>query len=133
MPKQKVISNEAIASALLSCGSQRAAAAKLGIGEKTIYDRMRDGEFLEIYAAAKADLLRTAEAGVALNLTRALNTVAEIMDNKANNPAVRLQAAQTIINSAVKLTDKLTEREQEKLQQTEKNDDCIERIFTWKA
>ena len=42
----------------------------------------------------------------------AIDAVAEIMTDKEVNAAVRLQAAQTIINNAGKFADRLTKDEQ---------------------
>lgn len=45
MSKTKTISDEAIIAALLDHGTIRAAAEAVGLSERTIYDRMSDGEF----------------------------------------------------------------------------------------
>ena len=105
------VSDEEITAALLSNGTIVAAAQALGLGQRTIYDRMNTTEFISVYSAAKADILRTALLNLNTRLAAAINTVAAIMDNSENNPATRLQAAQTIINAAAKFTERLEAQE----------------------
>ena len=110
--KQATITDEQIISALLQNGTQRAAAAAVGIDERTIYNRMNDGEFKALYNSAKADILRVAVVNINNQLSAALDVVVEVMTNPENNPATRLQAAQTIINNAGKFAERLRCEEQ---------------------
>ena len=111
MSKTKTISDEAIIAALLDHGTIRAAAEAVGLSERTIYDRMSDGEFQALYRAAKSDLVRAALLRINRHLERAIDTVAGIMEDEDNNAAVRLQAAQTIINNAGKFAQRLQTNE----------------------
>lgn len=99
----KTISNEQLVAALVECGTIRDAAKSAGIGERTLYERMKNRDFRLLYASAKADILRSATLDMSRKLQSAIDAVAEIMTNKEVNPATRLQAAQTIINSAGKI------------------------------
>lgn len=121
MSKTKTISDEAIIAALLDHGTIRAAAEAVGLSERTIYDRMSDGEFQALYRAAKSDLVRAALLRINRHLERAIDTVAEIMEDEDNNAAVRLQAAQTIINNAGKFAQRLQVNETGVLSQQESN------------
>ena len=121
MSKTKTISDEAIIAALLDHGTIRAAAEAVGLSERTIYDRMSDGEFQALYRAAKSDLVRAALLRINRHLERAIDTVAGIMEDKDNNAAVRLQAAQTIINNAGKFAQRLQTNETGVLSQQEIN------------
>ena len=121
MSKTKTISDEAIIAALLDHGTIRAAAEAVGLSERTIYDRMSDGEFQALYRAAKSDLVRAALLRINRHLERAIDTVAGIMEDEDNNAAVRLQAAQTIINSAGKFAQRLQTNETGVLSQQESN------------
>lgn len=112
MAKQKVISDEQIIAALFSNGTIKAAAAAVGISERSLYDRMNNGEFIALYKSAKADLIRGAVINLNSHIQAAINTVSDIMADKENNPAIRLQAAQTILNNAGKLAQRLTIEEQ---------------------
>lgn len=107
------VSNEAIIAALLQSGTVKEAATAAGISARTIHDRMKNDEFKMEYAEARNNVLRRAVNTMSEKLTAAVETVAEIMENPANNPAVRLQAAQTIIGNAAKLSEKLTQDEEQ--------------------
>lgn len=121
--------DEKIISALLANGTQKEAAKACGISERTLYDRMADGEFEARYRAAKADLVRQAVTTINGQIQAAILTVAEIMSDENNNAAVRLQAAQTILNNAGKFNDRLAVCENMALQQRESNAMGIE--FKW--
>lgn len=107
MSKEKAISDEQIIAALLDHGTIRAAAQAAGISERTLYDRMNKGEFQALYKAAKADLIRAAVLNINRQLQAAIDTVVEVMQDPDNNAAVRLQAAQTILNNAGKFAQRL--------------------------
>lgn len=121
MTKEKATSDEQIIAALLNHGTIKEAAAAAGISERALYDRMNTGDFQALYKAAKADLIRAAVFSINGKLQEAINTVAEIMADKENNPAVRLQAAQTILNTACKFTQRLQDDEQSVTAQVESN------------
>jgi len=107
----KAISNEEIIAALLQHGTVKDAAAAAGTTPRTIYDRMNDREFRAEYMEAKNDIIRKAVFTINEKLSAAIDTVADIMTDKDNNPAIRLQAAQTILNNAGKFAERLTHDE----------------------
>ena len=107
MAKGKAVSDEQIIAALLNSGTIKAAAAAAGVSERTVYDRMADGEFQALYKAAKADLIRAAVLSLNGKVQAAIDTIADVMNNEQNNPATRLQAAQTILNSAARFAQRL--------------------------
>lgn len=82
---------------------------------------MNTGEFQAQYKAAKADLIRTAVLNINKNLQAAINTVIEVMQDPENNAAVRLQAAQTILNNAGKFSQRLQTEETGVITQIEIN------------
>ena len=112
MPKEKAVSNEKIIAALLTSGTIKEAAAAAGIAPRTLYDRMGEKDFREEYKAAKAGVMRQAAISLNGKITAAVDTIAEIMQDKGANPATRLQAAQTILNNAAKFAERLTADEQ---------------------
>ena len=122
----KKASDEQIIAALLSNGTIKASAAAVGISERAIYDRMNSGDFQALYKAAKADLIRAAVFNINNQLQAAIDTVVEVMQNGENNPAIRLQAAQTILNNAGKFTQRLQADETSVAVQVENN-----RISLW--
>ena len=109
--KNTAVSDEEIIAALLESGTVREAAAKTGLTARTVYERMGDRDFKAAYNSAKADIVRQAVFSINGKLAAAIDAVADIMNDKNTNAAVRLQAAQTIINNAGKFADRLTKDE----------------------
>ena len=107
----QAVSNEEIIAAILQHSTIKEAAAAVGITTRSIYDRMEDREFRSEYMAAKDDIIRGAVFSINRKLSQAVDTVAEIMLDQDNNPAIRLQAAQTIIKNAAAFSDRLTKDE----------------------
>lgn len=117
----KKVNDEKIVTALLNAGTIKGAAAAVNMSERAIYDRMKTGDFQELYKNARADMIRAAVVKINSHLQAAIDTAAEIMSDPENNPAVRLQAAQTIINTAAKFTQRLNDDETRVTQQQENN------------
>ena len=126
MARAKAVSDEQIIAALLANGTIRAAAAAVGLSERALYDRMNAGDFQARYRAAKADLVRAAVFNINNQLQAAINTVVDVMQDERNNAAVRLQAAQTILNNAGKFAQRLQADETGVINQIESN-----RFSTW--
>ncbi len=125
----RAISDEQIISAILSNSTFEAAAQACGISTRAIRERMKDPDFRADYMAAKDDILRQTVSRLNDHLTAAVDVVAEIMENKENNPATRLQAAQTVINNAAKLADHLQANEQATRQENRTLQDEISEMF----
>lgn len=121
MANNKAVSDEQIIAALFSNGTIKAAAAAVGISERSIYDRMNEGDFIALYKSAKADLIRGAVVNLNNQIQTAVNVVADIMNDSNNNAAVRLQAAQTILNNAGKFSQRLAAEEQSITTQIDNN------------
>lgn len=121
MAKGKAVSDEQIIAALLNSGTIKAAAAAAGVSERTVYDRMNEGGFQALYKAAKADLIRAAVFSLNSKVQAAIDTVAAVMQDENNNAAVRLQAAQTILNNAGKFAQRLQADETSVITQVESN------------
>ena len=107
----QAVSTEEIIAAILQHSTIKAAAAAVGISTRSIYDRMEERAFRSEYMAAKDDIIRGAVFNINRRLSEAVDTVAEIMEDKDNNPAIRLQAAQTIIKNAAAFAERLTKDE----------------------
>lgn len=121
MAKTKNVSDETIIAALLANGTIKAAAAAAGVSERTVYDRMNTGDFQALYKAAKADLIRAAVFSLNGKINAAIDTVSAIMEDESNNAAVRLQAAQTILNNAGRFAQRLQADETSVAVQIENN------------
>lgn len=111
MAKEKKATDEQIVAALIGRGTIKEAAAAVGVSERTIYARMNDAAFKVVYEAAKADIVRNAVFNINNQLQAAIDTIVEVMEDKDNNAAVRLQAAQTILNHAEKMARRLNVNE----------------------
>lgn len=111
MTKHRTVSDEQIIAALLQHGTMKEAAAAAGISTRTLYERMNDRNFAAAYMTAKNDIMRRAVFSMSEKLSAAVDTVAEIMTDKDNKPAVRLQAAQTLLNNAGKYSQALERAE----------------------
>lgn len=103
----KALSNERIIAALMNYGTVTAAAEAMATTPRTIYTRMKEKEFKAMYADAKADLIRQSAQALNKRIAEAAETICGIMKNEDNPPAVRLQAAQAILNQAGKFSDRL--------------------------
>lgn len=113
----KSVSNEVIISALLQSGTVKEAAQTVGLTPRAIYDRMADDrQFKAQYAEAKTALVRKAVFSINEKLSAAVEAVCDIMTDSEVNPAVRLQAAQTIINNAAKFSARLNDDESRAIQ-----------------
>jgi hypothetical protein len=111
------ITNEQIVSALAQHGTVGKAAQALGMPTRTLYDRMRKPSFRVLYEGARLELIQSALNHVQGKVSDALNTVSEIMADKEAPHSVRLQAAQCVIQTAMKFADRLTLTEQRVLTQ----------------
>ena len=102
---RKRLTNEVIISALLGAGSVKAAAQLLGVHPRTINSRSKSPEFKEMYAEARADLLREASAKLQNNISEAVDTLAGIMQDPNIAPQTRCNAATSILSYGVKYTE----------------------------
>lgn len=96
------INDEQIISALLNCGSFRKAAESLGTTANTISNRLKKEDFRKRYEAAKAELLSETVGVMKSNLSGAVSTLTEVMNNKENPPTVRVSAADSLLRHSVR-------------------------------
>lgn len=107
------MTDEKMIKALAVCGSVSATAVRLGIAESTIYRRLQDNEFRAKLEIVKGDVLREFKANYLESSEQARTVIETMMKDRKLNPAVRLQAAQTIIKTAVQFTE-LAERAEDR-------------------
>lgn len=100
----KRLCNEAIISALLSEGSIKAAAEALGCKEQTIYTRMKQEDFQQQYAQARAELMKSATAKLQNHMTAAVDVLAEIMTDETVPKQTRVYSAVNILQIAKQYT-----------------------------
>ena len=104
---EKTVSNEEIIAALMNSSTLAQAAQAAKISSRALYDRMKDAEFRAEYRIAKAAIVRQAAQNLNSKIAGAVDTIAEIMQDADANPAIRLQAAQTILSNAAKFAERL--------------------------
>lgn len=107
----KKYSDEKLVVALIEYGTIKEAATALSISPRTIFDRMRDSGFRIMYHEARTDILRAAVSSLASHTARALEVVAEIMENQDEGPYLRLQAANILLKHAEKFVGRLSDAE----------------------
>lgn len=105
MSNNAAVSNQELIAAILSSTTLTEAANKTGISIRCLHNRMHEPDFRIAYTDAKNEIMRKAIAQIHGHLYEALETVTSIMSNPDNNPQVRLQAAQTLINTMTKFKD----------------------------
>ena len=91
------LNDETILAALISCGSVRRAAKVADCSETTIRTRLTDGEFKAQYTAAKAAILDEACDALTARLTRAIDTLCDVLDNTENAATMRLSAVEAVL------------------------------------
>jgi hypothetical protein len=88
----------------LACGdSAREAAEKSGLGERTVYRRIADDQFMSKVYRARELMISQAVGKLSATCAKAADTLEELLHNES--PRVRLQAAQALLNSAIRLAD----------------------------
>lgn len=102
---KKRLTDEEIIAALLAKGTVKGAAACLECATRTLYERMKKPEFKELYAQARAHLLKTATAKLQGQLCGAIDTLTEIMNDKETAPQTRANCATSILQFAARFTE----------------------------
>lgn len=99
------LADEEIIAALIECGTIKAAAASLDCTARTLYERMKKEEFRELYAQAKAEIIKGATAKLQGNLSGAIDTLAEIMNDKEAAKQTRANCAVSILQYGARFTE----------------------------
>lgn len=99
--------DEHILSALLSCGSIAEAEKLSGVSRTTIYNRLADETFKAEYDRRRSVVLNEACNALQATLTRAVDTVREIIEDKRNAPQVRLNACGLILQNCLKYVEQI--------------------------
>lgn len=103
MPECKV-HDEDLVRALIGHDTKRAAAAAMGISTSALYKRMKKPEFKKVYKSAQQAQIMQSKYIDTFEIT--IDTILDLM--KSEKPeAIRLQAAQMLLQSAGKLAEQL--------------------------
>lgn len=92
--------------ALLVNRTQAEAAKAAGISETSLRGYMKDPAFVERYRQACGDMLRDAAQQARQGISPALETLREIAETPGN-PQARIMAARSILEYALKLTERV--------------------------
>ncbi len=91
--------------ALLSESSVTAAAKKAGIAERTLYGWLHDDAFSEAYRQARREVVGQAVARLQQLSSAAVYVLAQLMADKATPASVRMHAARSIIDFAIRAVE----------------------------
>lgn len=97
--------DEHILMALLACGSIAEAEKQAGVSRSTIYKRLSDEKFKAEYNRRRSIVLNEACNTLQTTLTKAVNTIKEIMEDTKTAPQVRLNASALILQNCLKYTE----------------------------
>ena len=105
MATRKRLQDEEIVAALIENGSIKAAAAALKCTARTLYDRMKAPAFRDLYAQAKAEILKAATAKLQGNLCGAIDTLTTIMKDPETAKQTRANCAVSILQYSARFTE----------------------------
>ena len=91
--------------ALLSAPTVREAAAAAGVSERTVYARLKEPAFNQRLAEARREMWRGHAVALQAKLGGAIETIAEIMESENAPSQVRLNAAESIVRNAMKISE----------------------------
>ena len=97
--------DEVLLSALIACGSVRAAAKIAGCSETTIRTRLNDDVFRDRYEQAKGAILTEACDAISARLTRAIDTLCEVLEDTENAATVRVSAADSLLRHGLRYVE----------------------------
>ena len=88
---------DVILQALLTCRTISEAAQVAKVSERLIYKLLKNSDFEVRYRNAREDILRGVSNQLKENMSKAVETIASIMNDTDNRPNERLSAAKTIL------------------------------------
>ena len=97
--------DEILLSALIACGSIRAAAKIAECSETTIRTRLNDNDFRQRYEQAKGTILTEACDAISARLTRAIDTLCEVLEDTENAATVRVSAADSLLRHGLRYVE----------------------------
>lgn len=101
----KRIKDETIIEALLTSTTQKSAAIKLGISERTICERKKDESFMHRYNDARRERVQSVRNTLQVTAQNAAMTLSEIMQDKTAPASVRVSAASEILRQSARFTE----------------------------
>lgn len=99
--------DEQILTALLSCGNIKDASIAAGVSHTTVYKRLSDKDFKAEYDRRRTMALNKACNTLQATLTKAVDTIREIMENTDTAPQIRLNASALLLQNCLKYTEQV--------------------------
>ncbi len=100
------VTDEMIVAALVSCQSNKKAAQKLGITERSLYRRLQSEELQRKLREAQNVLIDAAIMEMKRNLQSSVSVIVSVMNNMECSPQVRINAADMIQRNYLKLSER---------------------------
>jgi hypothetical protein len=97
--------DQILALALAFGGTVATAARAAGVGEATVYRRLKDAEFIKKIDQAQEDMVRRTSGALTGVSVEAVKTLAELMKSP-NPPAIRLGASRSVLEIGMKVREK---------------------------
>ena len=91
--------------ALLTEPTILAAAAKVGVNERTLHRWLEEPAFAVAYRTARREAVRQAVARLQQVSTHAVTVLVTVMASKDTPPATRVAAAKTVLETAIKAVE----------------------------
>ena len=91
--------------ALMSEPTKKAAAEKAGISESTLRSYLADPSFQAAYKEAFSDLMTDATRQAQRNLSPALKTLREVVEDEEQPATARISAARSLLEYGLKLSE----------------------------
>ena len=95
---------ERVLAALLSCSTEREAADRAGVSEKTVRNYLADESFKAEYAARRRALVDGAAGMLQKGMIEAVATISDVMRN-ASKPLERVAASKVILDYGIRYTE----------------------------
>ena len=89
-------------SALLSQPTLKAAAEVAGIGEKTLWRWLQNQDFQDAFMEVRRQLVQQVVSNIQRSMSKAVNTLLEVMDDPDSPASSKVQAARSIIDVGLK-------------------------------
>jgi hypothetical protein len=97
--------DQILAMTLAFGGTVASAARAAGVGEATVYRRLKNADFCKKIDQAQEDMVRRTSGALTGISVEAVKTLAELM-NSSNPPAIRLAASRSVLDIGMKVREK---------------------------
>lgn len=103
----KKVKDDVVIAALITQPSVREASKVCGLSETQVYARMKEPDFAKQYRQARRDILAGCSSALQNRMTEAVEVLAETMADRTIAPQVRINAANSIFQHGIRLTEQI--------------------------